>query len=73
VEEEVRNLLALGVREGMTSYQAIGLKETAQFLRGEIDRERWIEIFTRNTRRFAKRQGTWWRSMQDIQIINREL
>lgn len=73
VEEEVRNLLALGVCEGMTSYQAIGLKETAQYLRGEIDRERWIEIFMRNTRRFAKRQGTWWRSMQDIQIINREL
>ena len=69
VESEVEALLENGIHEGFTICQAIGFNETREFLRGSIHRKEWIERFQRNTRRFLKRQLTWYRSMKDLQII----
>jgi len=48
-----------------TIKQAIGYKETLGFLEGTLSREAWIQCIQQNTRRFAKRQLTWFRAQQD--------
>ena len=59
--EEVRALLARGVPAGATSLQAIGYKEPMAALRGEITLEQAVEAIQRESRRYAKRQLTWFR------------
>ncbi|MCL6453400.1 MAG: tRNA (adenosine(37)-N6)-dimethylallyltransferase MiaA [Alicyclobacillus sp.] len=59
--EEVRRLAAEGCDEHMTSMQAIGYKEMLQAVRGEITVAAAAEEIARATRRFAKRQLSWFR------------
>ena len=59
--EEVAGLLADGVPADCTAMQAIGYKEAAQALRGEISREEALEQIKMASRRYAKRQLTWFR------------
>lgn len=59
--EEVRCLLKKGYHEGMVSMQGIGYKEIIGYLRGEYTLENAVQLLKRNTRRFAKRQLTWFR------------
>ncbi|PCJ20001.1 MAG: tRNA (adenosine(37)-N6)-dimethylallyltransferase MiaA [Candidatus Cloacimonadota bacterium] len=67
--KEVENLLNLGVNESHTAFQAIGFKETSAYLKNAIDKEEWIRLFKRNTRRLAKRQLTWLRRQKNTEII----
>lgn len=69
--DEVRALIAHGVRRGMTSMQGLGYKELAAWLDGEIDYEEAVRLVKRDTRRFAKRQLTWFRRQQDVIWVNR--
>ena len=57
--EEVERLLTL--RSGATALQAIGYKEPIMALRGEITREEAIDRIKQESRRYAKRQLTWFR------------
>ncbi|MDO5376871.1 MAG: tRNA (adenosine(37)-N6)-dimethylallyltransferase MiaA [Clostridia bacterium] len=60
---EVEALLARGIeprREG-GAMQAIGYKEIVSALRGEITMERAVEMIKQGSRRYAKRQWTWFR------------
>ncbi len=59
--EEVEALLASGVPADCTAMQAIGYKEAAQALRGEISRAEAIALIQQASRRYAKRQLTWFR------------
>lgn len=68
--EEVKNLLNMGYSRELTSMQAIGYKEIISYLYGEIDLEEAIEILKRNTRRFAKRQLTWFKRDDRIKWID---
>lgn len=61
LEEEVRGLLENGLSDSSTAMQAIGYKETAAFLRGEITRVEAIDLVQRKSRQYAKRQLTWLR------------
>jgi tRNA dimethylallyltransferase len=61
LEDEVRGLLAAGYHTGLTSMQGIGYKETAAYLEGRLTREETVELIQRGTRRYAKRQLTWFR------------
>ena len=63
---EVASLLAEGVPRGATSMQAIGYKEIAAYLAGETDYPAAVAALIRNTRRFAKRQLSWFRRMPGI-------
>ncbi|MDR1628637.1 MAG: tRNA (adenosine(37)-N6)-dimethylallyltransferase MiaA [Oscillospiraceae bacterium] len=56
--EEVRETMAL---HGKTSVQAIGHKELLPFINGELSFEEAVESLKRETRRYAKRQLTWFR------------
>ncbi len=57
--EEVRALLKEGVPKDAQSMQGIGYKEAVLYIEGEILREESIEQIKQNSRRYAKRQLTW--------------
>ncbi len=59
--EEARSLLALGLDSGLPVMKSLGAAELMAHLRGELALEEAIELAKRNTRRFAKRQMTWFR------------
>lgn len=59
--EEIEGLLAGGLRESCTAMQAIGYKEPLAALRGEITREEAVAQIKQSSRRYAKRQLTWFR------------
>ena len=52
-----------------TARQAIGCKEFAPYFRGEISFDAAVSHLKQQTRRYAKRQLTWFRRMPDIQRI----
>lgn len=64
--DEVKALLKKGVPQTATAMQAIGYKEMVEYLEGELTLEEAVEKIKRNTRRFAKRQLTWFRRMEAI-------
>ena len=57
--EEVEKLLKEGLSADCTAMQAIGYKEAVLALRGEIGREEALALIRQNSRRYAKRQLTW--------------
>ncbi len=57
--EEVRRLLNSGYGPELVSMQGLGYKEVAQYLTGQTTLEEAIYLLKRNTRRFARRQLTW--------------
>ncbi len=67
--EEVRRLLESGVPPTATSMQAIGYKELTAFLRGEDTEDAAREKIKLASRRYAKRQRTWFRRNMDIHWI----
>jgi len=64
--EEVRGLLERGYTADLVSMQALGYKEIAAYLQGRCSLAEAVELLKRNTRRFAKRQLSWFRHMPDI-------
>jgi tRNA dimethylallyltransferase len=59
---EVQNLLAQGYNKRLAAMLGIGYKECIQYLDGEITIEEAIAAIQQNTRRYAKRQETWFRN-----------
>lgn len=59
--EEVRHILSLGFSPAVKPFESHGYKQALQLLRGEFNLEQAIEQAQRNTRRYAKRQMTWFR------------
>ncbi|MDR3591421.1 MAG: tRNA (adenosine(37)-N6)-dimethylallyltransferase MiaA [Negativicutes bacterium] len=68
--EEVSRLLAAGVPTDSLAMQGIGYKEIAAALSGETDLPAAVDQIKQATRRFAKRQLTWFRKMPYIQWID---
>ncbi len=60
--QEVQSLEAAGLREGRTASRAIGYQQFLQVLDGEIDQAQAVESTTVATRKFARRQETWFRA-----------
>lgn len=56
---EVEALLAEGLMEGVTASRAIGYAQVAAYLRGELDEAEARRRTTAATRRFARRQDSW--------------
>ena len=57
--DEVRSLLDAGLSTETTAMQAIGYKEAALALRGELGPDEAADLIRLNSRRYAKRQLTW--------------
>ncbi|GFN37138.1 tRNA (adenosine(37)-N6)-dimethylallyltransferase MiaA [Tepidimicrobium xylanilyticum] len=68
--DEVKNLLSMGYDKNLVSMQAIGYKEIVEYLEGNMNLNEAIEILKRNTRRFAKRQLTWFKRDKRIHWID---
>ncbi len=64
--EEVRGLLLAGHPPSANAFKALGYKETLRHLNGEITLEEAKALTQRNTRRFAKRQWTWFRKEEGV-------
>lgn len=59
--DEVRSLMASGLTVDSPAFQAIGYRQLASHLQGLCSLEEALEETIRATRRFAKRQETWFR------------
>lgn len=68
--EEVQKLLEMGYNEDLVSMQGLGYKEIIQYLKGNNTLNEVIEVLKRNSRRFAKRQLTWFRRDEKIKWID---
>ena len=68
--DEVKNLLKMGYTKDMISMQGIGYKEIIKYLDGQYSLEEAIEIIKRDSRRYAKRQLTWFRRYDDAKWFN---
>ncbi|WP_445385215.1 tRNA (adenosine(37)-N6)-dimethylallyltransferase MiaA [Robiginitalea sp. IMCC44478] len=61
--EEARELYPL---KNLNALQTVGYQELFRFFDGEIPLEEAVKEIKKNSRRFAKRQGTWFRRSTDI-------
>ncbi|MDU4698508.1 MAG: tRNA (adenosine(37)-N6)-dimethylallyltransferase MiaA [Paenibacillus sp.] len=68
--EEVRGLLRKGYRRDAISMQGLGYKEIVEHLIDGVPLDVAVEKLKRDTRRFAKRQLSWFRHMKDIAWID---
>ncbi len=64
--EEVARLLSRGLSRSAPAFQAIGYREMARHVTGAWSLERAVDETVRATRRYAKRQLTWFRKEPDI-------
>lgn len=64
--DEVKNILEMGYSFQLNSLNTVGYKEIISFLNNELTLEKAIELIKRNTRRFAKRQLTWFKKDKRI-------
>ena len=64
---EVRQLVAVGLRNGLTASRALGYRQVLAFLAGEIGEVEARELTVTATRRFARRQDYWFR--KDPRIV----
>jgi tRNA dimethylallyltransferase len=64
--DEVRQLLANGIPRSAKAFEAIGYRHVLADLDSCIDREETIRIIQRDTRRYAKRQMTWFRNQPNV-------
>lgn len=63
--DEVKRLLDMGYDKDLISMQGIGYKEIVKYLEGEYSLEEAEEIIKRDSRRYAKRQITWFKRYKD--------
>ena len=74
--DEVRRLMTLIREKGgrqdtpFASLQAIGYKEVVQYLTGEIPLDEAVRLIKRGSKRYAKRQFTWFRKEDDVHWID---
>ncbi|MBS4539925.1 tRNA (adenosine(37)-N6)-dimethylallyltransferase MiaA [Clostridium sp. D2Q-11] len=68
--DEVKSLLEKGYDKELVSLQGLGYKEIIRYLEGNMTLEEAVELLKRDTRRFAKRQLTWFRRDDRIKWID---
>jgi len=69
--EEVKALKEKGYEENLNSMQGLGYKQINKYLNGEYDKETTVNLIKRYTRRYAKRQMTWFKNkIENIEWIN---
>ena len=59
--EEVKALMEKGLTKDTQSMKAIGYRQVISYLENEISKEEMIELIKRDSRRYAKKQYTWFR------------
>ncbi|MCP4439653.1 MAG: tRNA (adenosine(37)-N6)-dimethylallyltransferase MiaA [Aureispira sp.] len=64
LEQEAKELYP---QRALNALQTVGYQELFSYFSGEITKEKAIELIKRNTRRYAKRQMTWFRRDTDLE------
>lgn len=67
--EEVKSLLTKGYPPTIKPFQSLGYKQVLGFLQGETDMDEAVQLIKRNTKRYAKRQITWFKKDAEIQWV----
>ena len=68
--EEARALLKAGHDPDAAPLRTIGYREPIAFLKGEIDEAEMARLIKQNTRRYAKRQETWFRGQSEATYVD---
>lgn len=68
--DEVKRLVSLGASEALTSRQAIGYKEIIDALDGCIGIDEAVDLIKQRSRRYAKRQLSWFKRYRDAVWIS---
>ena len=77
LEKEVRGLLARGYRQDLPSLRSIGYRHMINFIEKIWTMDELVNYLARDTRRYAKRQYTWfnanrsveWHAPEEIQVV----
>jgi tRNA dimethylallyltransferase len=69
LEEEARLLFNF---RNLNALNSVGYREFFDFFNGKISRDKAIELIKRNSRRYAKRQITWWGKDKDVKWFHPE-
>lgn len=67
---EVENLLGMGLNPNSTAMQAIGYKELVEYLNGDCTLDEAVDKIKLFSRRYAKRQMTWFKRNKEIKWLN---
>lgn len=70
--DEVLSILARGYSSDEPALQTIGYREAIAHIRGEYDHAEMVRLIKRNSRRYAKRQLTWFRRDEEYRWIEAE-
>jgi tRNA dimethylallyltransferase len=62
LESEIRGLLGAGLTPDAPAFKTLGYAEWLPAVLGERSRDDAMDLFVRNTRRYARRQTTWFRN-----------
>lgn len=68
--DEVQQILNMGYSPELNSLNTLGYKETIEYLNGKISKNDAIELIKLNTRRYAKRQITWFKKVRNIHWLD---
>lgn len=81
INSRVDNMVAMGLKNeakqlyefrNLNALKSVGYREFFDVFEGNISEEKAIELIKRNSRRYAKRQLTWWGKDKDIKWLNPE-
>ena len=67
--EETRSLLGRGYGRELGSMKGLGYRHIGAYLANECDHREMVRVFKRDTRRFAKRQMTWFRKEPGVEWL----
>lgn len=67
---EVRKLVEMGYDKNAIAMQGLGYKEILWYLKGLTTLEESVYLLKRDTRRYAKRQLTWFKKLEGVKWIN---
>lgn len=67
--DEVKGILAMGYSEQSKPFESHGYKQVLQMLHGELTEKEALFYAQRNTRRYAKRQVTWFRQERGVEWL----
>lgn len=68
--DEVKKLVAMGYDKNSLAMQGLGYKQILWYLRGLTTLEESINLLKRDTRRYAKRQLTWFKKLDGVKWLN---
>jgi tRNA dimethylallyltransferase len=67
--EEVRALMARGCSPDLPSMRSLGYRHMTKVIAGEMEMSEAIRLFKRDTRRYAKRQYTWFKNQEKMEWL----